>query len=66
MSAKTAPRVRPLIVCWMRTSHHSMGDRGRAAGPALPDRGYSRIVSNWNLQPTGVSAFTTLKPDMVS
>ena len=27
---------------------------------------YSRMVSNWNLQPTGVSAFTTLKPDIVS
>ena len=27
---------------------------------------YSRMVSNWNLQPTGVSAFTALKPDMVS
>jgi len=33
---------------------------------AYPQRRYSRIVSNWNLQPTGVSAFTTLKPDMVS
>jgi len=27
---------------------------------------YSRMVSNWNLQPIGPSAFTTLKPDMVS
>ena len=27
---------------------------------------YSRMVSNWNLQPMGVSAFMTLKPDMVS
>jgi hypothetical protein len=27
---------------------------------------YSRIVSNWNLHPTGVSALTALKPDMVS
>jgi len=27
---------------------------------------YSRMVSNANLQPTGVSAFTALKPDMVS
>src|SRR2546422_7288426 len=28
--------------------------------------GYSRMVSNWNLHPVGVSAFTTLKPGIVS
>ena len=27
---------------------------------------YSRMVSNANLQPMGPSAFTALKPDMVS
>src|SRR5206468_11892351 len=55
-------------------------DRGGAA-PLLPrnpptgcpravlhrgGRGYSRMASNWNLQPMGPSDFTTLKPDMVS
>jgi hypothetical protein len=29
-------------------------------------RSYSRMASNWNLQPMGPSDFTTLKPDMVS
>jgi len=36
----------------------------RVAPPV--DAGYSRMVSNWNLQPSGVSAFIALKPDMVS
>ena len=27
---------------------------------------YSRMVSNWNLQPIGPSAFTALNPDIVS
>src|SRR5262249_27003175 len=36
-------------------------------GQSVSDRSpYSRMVSNWNLQPIGVSAFITLKPDMVS
>jgi hypothetical protein len=39
-------------------------NRRRSLGWRIP--AYSRMVSNWNLQPTGVSAFTTLKPDMVS
>jgi hypothetical protein len=46
------------------------GTRRAARGPAGREcatlRGYSRMVSNWNLQPTGMSALTTLKPDMVS
>ena len=37
----------------------------RRLGATIAGR-YSRIVSNWNLQPSGVSAFTALKPDIVS
>jgi hypothetical protein len=38
-----------------------------APRPIVSDRSrYSRIVSNWNLQPSGESALTTLKPDIVS
>src|SRR5258705_13788044 len=122
MSAKTAPRVTPLTVCWIRTSCQSrlfgLGGSGAApppdpptgcprarvprirtggsgaapppdsfdldrggAPPLLPRppptgcprvvlhlgrRGYSRMASNWNLQPMGPSDLTTLKPDMVS
>ena len=40
--------------------------RGAPRHPACPGEGYSRMVSNWNLQPTGPSAFTALKPDIVS
>src|SRR5439155_16397462 len=35
--AKTAPRVRPLIVCWTRTSHHSIGQsKGASTAPSEP------------------------------
>ncbi len=47
---------------------HSPGLGGAPDWPGRPSIGhaYSRMVSNWNLQPIGPSAFTTLKPDMVS
>jgi hypothetical protein len=48
-----------------RAARDAPAEPGRPSIVSTP-RGYSRIVSNWNLQPTGVSAFTTLKPDMVS
>jgi hypothetical protein len=42
------------------------GAPGRPGRPAGSGARYSRMVSNWNLQPTGVSALTALKPDIVS
>src|SRR5215471_14763823 len=36
MRAKTAPRVRPLMVCWTRTSHHSIALGAHARGAASP------------------------------
>jgi hypothetical protein len=60
----------------MRGMHNSAAGSRRATSPGgrVPEGGwrttpsdpYSRMVSNWNLQPIGPSAFTTLKPDMVS
>jgi hypothetical protein len=61
------------MVCWTSTSHQFIWLDGRPLGgaPATPGHpttghGYSRMDSNWNLQPIGPSAFTALKPDMVS
>src|SRR5213593_3611080 len=42
------------------------GEPWRSSAFRVLRRGYSRMVSNWNLHPIGVSAFTTLKPDIVS
>jgi hypothetical protein len=39
---------------------------GRSSAFGARGRGYSRMVSNWNLQPIGPSAFTALNPDIVS
>src|SRR5687768_5838793 len=46
-SAKTAPRVRPLMVCWIRTSYHSIGSaqsEGASTAPseASPRKGLRR------------------------
>ncbi len=38
----------------------------RSSAFCVPEQGYSRMVSNWNLQPIGPSAFTALNPDIVS
>jgi len=51
--------------------HSPPGGSGRPGSAGAPldfvdTPRYSRMVSKLNLQPTGVSAFTTLKPDMVS
>ena len=39
---------------------------GRSSAFCARGQRYSRMVSNWNLQPTGPSALITLNPDIVS
>jgi hypothetical protein len=60
-----APHTPPAFVV-PRRSRGTPQHPGTPSRPFLTFSFYSRIVSNWNLQPMGVSAFTTLKPDMVS
>src|SRR5215831_8974981 len=57
MRAKTAPRVRPLMVCWTRTSHHSIALGAHARGTA----GSRRATSPGGRVPEGGWRTTPLR-----